>query len=120
MENPRPAREISHAHVAELVDALVSGTSIGNDVEVRVLSCALSQKSFMLQGPLCERAVVQMGWHLAVDYEATMLLQATETVGKVDALAMPNVFDELLQSSKARTVHIRAAIARLWGMAPAE
>lgn len=36
-----PAREKSHAHVAELVDALVSGTSIGNDVEVRVLSCAL-------------------------------------------------------------------------------
>lgn len=65
MENPRPARETSHAHVAELVDALVSGTSIGNDVEVRVLSCALSQKSFMLQGALCERAVGQMGWRLA-------------------------------------------------------
>ncbi len=29
------------AHVAELVDALDSGSSISNDVEVRVLSCAL-------------------------------------------------------------------------------
>lgn len=37
-----PQGNKSHAHVAELVDALVSGTSIGNDVEVRVLSCALS------------------------------------------------------------------------------
>jgi hypothetical protein len=33
-----------HAQVAELVDALVSGTSIRKDVQVRVLSWAL--KSF--------------------------------------------------------------------------
>ena len=38
-----PQGNKSHAHVAELVDALVSGTSIGNDVEVRVLSCALDK-----------------------------------------------------------------------------
>jgi hypothetical protein len=41
-----PRKGKSHAHVAELVDALVSGTSIGNDVEVRVLSCALSLEKF--------------------------------------------------------------------------
>jgi hypothetical protein len=30
--------------MAELVDALVSGTSVGNDVQVRVLFWALSKK----------------------------------------------------------------------------
>ena len=34
-------RNEQKAHVAELVDALDSGSSISNDVEVRVLSCAL-------------------------------------------------------------------------------
>lgn len=31
----------TNAQVAELVDALVSGTSVSNDVQVRVLSWAL-------------------------------------------------------------------------------
>ena len=36
----------SKAQMAELVDALVSGTSISNDVQVRVLFWALAEKKF--------------------------------------------------------------------------
>jgi hypothetical protein len=71
------------------------------------------------QGALCERAVGQTCFHLAGVYESTMLLQETESAGKVDAVAMPNVVRELLQSWEARTGAIRAAIARLSAMVPA-
>ena len=37
--------QIIYAQVAELVDALVSGTSVSNDVQVRVLSWAPKQNT---------------------------------------------------------------------------
>lgn len=70
------------------------------------------------QGALCERAVGQMCWHLVGVHESTLLLQATELAGKVDALAMSNVVRELLQSWEVRTGEIRAAIARLRDLVP--
>lgn len=40
----------SHAQVAELVDALGSGPSISNDVEVQVLSCVCKQVPWFSPG----------------------------------------------------------------------